>query len=129
MKISHVGIAVYDLEKAISDYQKLLGFLKVERVDVESENVSVAMIKMGGSEIELLSPLGEGAISKFLSEKGEGIHHIAVAVPDVASAIEKARKEGFRVVDDKPRKGAWGAEAAFVHPRSAHGVLLEFYNR
>ena len=99
-------------------------------MEVEGEGVRVAMIKVGDSEIELLSPVDDrGEIAKFLREKGEGIHHLAVTVDDVSGAIERAKKKGLRVVDEVPRKGARGTEAAFVHPRSMHGVLLEFYNR
>lgn len=128
--ITHVGIAVLDLEKAISDYSALFDFDKIERMEVGTEGVKVAMLSCESSEIELLCPTREeGAIAKFVREKGEGIHHMAIRVQDVGVAIEQARKLGLRVLDDKPRLGARGAEAAFVHPKSFHGVLLEFYNR
>jgi methylmalonyl-CoA/ethylmalonyl-CoA epimerase len=128
--ITHVGIAVSDLEKAISDYSALFEFDKIERMDVSTEGVRVAMLTTGSSEIELLCPTREeGAIAKFIREKGEGMHHVAIRVRDVGSAIEQAKLLGLRVLDDKPRFGARGAEAAFVHPKSFHGVLLEFYNR
>lgn len=128
--ITHVGIAVTDLEKAIDDYSALFDFEAIERNDVSSEGVKVAMLKTGVSELELLCPTKEdGPIAKFIREKGEGIHHIAIRVPDVPNAIEAAKALGLRVLDDKPRKGARGAKAAFVHPKSFHGVLLEFYDR
>ncbi len=128
--VTHVGIAVLDLEKAISDYSALFDFDKVERMEVGTEGVKVAMLSCGSSEIELLCPTREeGAIAKFVREKGEGIHHMAIRVPDVGDAIEQARKLGLSVLDEKPRVGARGAEAAFIHPKSFHGVLLEFYNR
>ncbi len=128
--ITHVGIAVTDLEKAIDDYSALFDFEAIERNEVSSEGVKVAMLKTGASELELLCPTKEdGPIAKFIREKGEGIHHIAIRVPDVPNAIEAAKALGLRVLDDKPRKGARGAKAAFVHPKSFHGVLLEFYDR
>lgn len=128
--ITHVGIAVTDLEKAIDDYSALFDFEAIERNDVSSEGVKVAMLKTGATELELLCPTKEdGPIAKFVREKGEGIHHIAIRVPDVPNAIEAAKALGLRVLDDKPRKGARGAKAAFVHPKSFHGVLLEFYDR
>ncbi len=129
-RISHIGIAVRDLEKAIQDYQALFDFDCIEQTEVSSEGVKVAMLKVGESEIELLSPTSEtGAIAKFLKERGEGIHHLAIKVPDVFEAIRSAERAGMIVLDRTPRRGANGSEAAFVHPKSTHGVLLEFYNR
>ena len=128
--LTHVGIAVTDLEKAIFDYSALLDFDTIERMEVSGEGVKVAMLKTGTSELELLCPTKEdNAIAKFIRERGEGIHHIAIRVPDVADAMEKAKRIGMRVLDEKPRTGARGAKAAFVHPKSFHGVLLEFYDR
>ena len=128
--ISHVGIAVSNLEVAIQHFSSLLGSNDVERMEVPNENVRVAMIKVGNTEIELLSPTSEsGAIAKFIRERGEGIHHLAVRVPSVSQAIEEARTQGFRLIDEVPRRGAGGTDAAFVHPKSMHGVLLEFYSR
>lgn len=128
--ITHVGIAVADLEKAIEDYSSLFDFETIERTEVSSEGVRIAFLKTGASELELLCPTGlEGPIAKFLREKGEGIHHLAIRVPDIANAIETAKLLGLRVLDDKPRTGARGAKAGFVHPKSFHGVLLEFYDR
>jgi methylmalonyl-CoA/ethylmalonyl-CoA epimerase len=128
--ITHVGIAVSDLESAIQDYCKLFQFESVERLDVGTEGVRVALLRAGQTEIELLSSAKEGtSISKFVKENGEGLHHLAIRVKDVATAIDAAKKLGLRVLDDEPRIGAKGAEAAFVHPKSFHGVLLEFYNR
>ena len=136
VKISHVGIAVRDLEGALADYRALFDFEQIEITEVKSEGVRIAMLKVGESEIELLSPIkseGNGAergpIEKFLQEKGEGVHHIAIKVADVAEAISRAGQVGLKVLDKSPRSAANGAEAAFVHPKSMHGVLLEFYNR
>lgn len=128
--ITHIGIAVADLEKAIADYSLLFDFDSIERMEVGSEGVRVAMLKTGTSEIELLCPTEENSsVGKFIRERGEGIHHLAIRVKDVREAIESAKAAGMRVLDEKPRRGARGAEAAFVHPKSFHGVLLEFYNR
>jgi methylmalonyl-CoA/ethylmalonyl-CoA epimerase len=129
-KISHVGIVVPNLDEAIRDYSAILGIESVEREDVTSEGVKVAFLKIGDSEIELLCPenLSSGSVAKFMKERGPGIHHIAVKVSNVALAIEDAKAKGFKLVDTVPRKGARGAEAAFVHPKSLNGVLLEFYS-
>ena len=127
--ISHIGIAVSDLDKAVAHYLSLFEFDAVERFEMEGEGVKIAMLKTGQSEIELLSPVKEDStIAKFIRERGEGIHHIAIRVENVSNAIASAKALGLRVLDDRPRKGARGAEAAFVHPKSMHGVLLEFYN-
>ncbi|MCL5068188.1 MAG: methylmalonyl-CoA epimerase [Thaumarchaeota archaeon] len=128
--ISHVGIAVTDLESAIQRYSAILGIHEIERMDVATENVKIALIKFGDTEIELLSPINEsGPIAKFIKERGEGIHHLAIRVPNVTKAIEKAKASGFRMIDEVPRRGARGTDAAFVHPKSMNGVLLEFYAR
>jgi len=128
--ISHVAFAVSDLEKAIKDYTNVFDFDSVERYEVGTERVKVAMLKVGNSEIELLAPSSdEGAVAKFIREKGEGIHHMAIRVASVQDAIDNAKSSGLRVLDDKPRSAARGAEAAFIHPKSLHGVLIEFYSR
>lgn len=128
--ISHVAFAVGDLEKAIKDYCDLFEFETVERYDVMTEGVKVAMLKLGNSEIELISPSSEnGSIARFIKEKGEGLHHIAIKVPSVSFAIEEAAARGLRVLDKNPRIGARGTEAAFIHPKSLHGVLVELYSR
>lgn len=128
--ITHVAIAVLDLERAIKDYCDLFEFEEVERLEVGSEGVKVAMLKLANSEIELLSPISENSsVARFIRERGEGMHHIAIRVPNVGEAITKAKALGLRVLDEKPRTGARGTEAAFVHPKSLHGVLLEFYSR
>ena len=87
------------------------------------------MLKMVTTELELLSPTGPGSIQNFIQKRGEGLHHVAIRVGDVAKAIELSKTLGLRVLDEKPRNGVRGAEAAFVHPQSFHGVLLEFYSR
>ena len=128
-KISHVGIAVSNLEEAIKSFSNILEVSSVEREDVPTEGIRVAFLRVGDSEIELLSPTGEtGSIAKFLKDRGPGLHHVAVKVPNVAEAIKDAKSKGFNVIDSVPRRAARGAQAAFVHPKSLQGVLLEFYN-
>jgi methylmalonyl-CoA/ethylmalonyl-CoA epimerase len=128
--ITHIAFAVSDLEKAIDDYCKAFKFKGVERHEVTTEGVKVAMLKLENAEIELLSPISDdGSIAKFIRERGEGLHHIAIRVPSVSEAISNAKNLGLHVLDDKPRRGAGGTEAAFVHPKSLHGVLVEFYSR
>lgn len=129
--ITHVGIAVSDLNEAIERYQSLFDFDDIERTTVESEGIELALLKTGNTELELLSPTkkDEGSIAKFLRDRGEGLHHLAIRVPDVANAITLAKAMGLKVLDERPRAAALGAHAAFVHPKSLRGVLLEFYDR
>jgi methylmalonyl-CoA/ethylmalonyl-CoA epimerase len=125
-KIDHVGIAVKSLEEAVKTY-KLLGFEVEEVEEVAEQKVRVAMLPAGESRIELLEATSEdSAIAKFIAGRGEGIHHIAVNVENIEKALQKAKDAGLRLIDEKPRIGAGGKKVAFVHPKSTHGVLLEF---
>lgn len=126
MKIDHIGIAVKSLADAVKVYEQALG-LEVEGYEqVDDQGVRVAMMNIGESRIELLEPTGpQSPIEKFMSKRGEGIHHIAVAVDDIEKTLEQLRAAGFRLVDNTPRRGAHNTRIAFIHPSSTHGVLLE----
>jgi methylmalonyl-CoA/ethylmalonyl-CoA epimerase len=125
-KIDHIGIAVSNLDSAIEVY-KNLGFELKEIEEVKEQKVRVAMLPVGESKIELLeSTSSDSAIARFIERKGEGIHHIAVNVEDIEKALEKAKENGLKLIDEKPRIGAGGKKVAFVHPKSTKGVLLEF---
>ncbi|PMB75076.1 MAG: methylmalonyl-CoA epimerase [Candidatus Bathyarchaeota archaeon] len=127
MGVDHVGVAVKNLDEAISIYQNILGF-KLEGVHILNERrVKVAFLSSGGeTQIELLEPLGsDSPVAKFLESRGEGIHHIAVKVEDIEAVLEDFKRKGVVLVDEKPRIGAEGAKIAFVHPKSTKGVLLE----
>ncbi len=125
-KIDHVGVAVESLEKAVETY-KALGFEVEEIEEVEEQKVRVAMLPVGESRIELLEATSpESAIAKFLEKRGEGIHHIAINVENIEEALMKAKEAGLKLIDETPRIGAGGKKVAFVHPKSTHGVLLEF---
>ena len=126
MKIDHIGIAVKSLREAIKVYEVTLG-LKVSGYDeVDEQGVRVAMLNIGESRIELLEPTRpDSAIEKFMTKRGEGIHHIAIRVENIEAAIERLKSSGVRLVDSVPRRGAHGTRTAFVHPSSTHGVLLE----
>lgn len=125
-KIDHVGIAVKSLDEATKTYEAL-GFEVEEIEEVAEQKVRVAMLPVGESRIELLEATSEdSAIAKFISSRGEGIHHIAINVEDIERALKKAKEAGLRLIDEKPRIGAGGKKVAFVHPKSTHGVLLEF---
>ena len=126
MKIDHIGIAVKSLADAVKVYQSALG-LEVSGYDqVDDQGVRVAMLAIGESRIELLEPTGpQSPIEKFMSKRGEGIHHIAVTVDDIEKTLEQLRAAGVRLVDNTPRQGAHNTRIAFIHPSSTHGVLLE----
>lgn len=126
MRIAHIGIAVKDAETALKFYKKSLG-LEASHIEiVESQQVKTVHIPIGDSSIELLeSTSPDGVIAKFVEKRGEGIHHIAIEVPNIVEALAQMKGEGYRLIDETPRKGANGSLIAFVHPRSTHGVLLE----
>ena len=125
-KIDHIGIAVKNLDEAVETYKKL-GFELKGIEEVAEQKVKVAMLPAGESKIELLEATSEdSAIAKFLEKRGEGIHHIAVGVEDIEKALENAKNNGLQLIDERPRIGAGGKKVAFVHPKSARGVLLEF---
>ena len=126
MKIDHIGIAVKSLAGAVRVYEDLIG-LKVSGYDqVDDQGVKVAMLAIGESRIELLEPISEESpIQKFMTKRGEGIHHIAVQVDNIQEALDRLKAAGARLIDSTPRKGAHDSLIAFVHPASTNGVLLE----
>jgi methylmalonyl-CoA/ethylmalonyl-CoA epimerase len=125
-KIEHIGIAVKDLEQANSVYAALLGKPHYKVETVESEGVDTSFFKCGDSKIELLAATNpESPIAKFIEKRGEGIHHIAFAVDDIKAEIERLKAEGFRVLNETPKKGADNKIIAFLHPKSSNGVLVE----
>ncbi|SEN21376.1 methylmalonyl-CoA epimerase [Lihuaxuella thermophila] len=125
-KISHIGIAVQNLEASIKWYQDVLG-LPFEGIEtVESEHVRVAFFTIGESRIELLEPTSEeSAIAKFLARHGEGIHHIAFEVNGLTERLQQLSEKGVRLIHDKPKRGAHQMNIAFLHPKSTGGVLME----
>ncbi len=124
--IEHIGIAVKHLDEAIPYYEQLLGTKCYAIEEVLDQKVKTAFFKIGQTKIELLESLEpEGPVGKFIEKKGEGIHHIAFAVNGLEKALEEVKKDGIRLIDERPRKGAEGLQIAFLHPRSTFGVLTE----
>lgn len=124
-KVSHIGIAVKNLEEAVKFYEKL-GLTVEAYEEVPSQKVKVAFIPVGDTRIELLAATTDDSpIAKFIEKKGEGIQHIALAVDDLPEALTEAEKQEIVLIDKEPRPGAHGADIAFLHPKSTHGVLLE----
>jgi methylmalonyl-CoA/ethylmalonyl-CoA epimerase len=130
MKIDHIGIATNGINEASTFYREALG-LKVEEIEeVSSQKVRVAMLPVGESRIELLEPTSDDSpISKFLTKRGPGIHHVAVRVDDIRASLDDLRRRGARLIDEEPRTGAGGCLVAFIHPSSTGGVLLELVQR
>ena len=125
-RIAHLGIAVKDLDPAKLFYGKNLGLeLKGEEV-VETQKVKVSFIKVGESFLELLLPTApDSAVAKFLENKGEGFHHLALEVEDIEAAVAELKAAGVRLIDEKPREGAHGSKVAFIHPKATFGLLVE----
>jgi len=123
--IDHLGIAVKSLAAAKQIYEKLGLTVSPEEV-VEAEQVRLVMVPVGESRLELLEPTSEqSAIAKFITKRGEGLHHVSLRVPDLTSAVDGLKKAGVRLVSDEIKIGAGGHRYVFVHPSSAGGVLLE----
>jgi lactoylglutathione lyase/methylmalonyl-CoA/ethylmalonyl-CoA epimerase len=130
MKIDHIGIATNGISEVADFYRDSLGLHVEEIEEVATQKVRVAMLPVGESRIELLEPTSDDSpISRFLAKRGPGIHHLAIQVDDIESALNELKAKGARLIDEQPRPGAGGCLVAFVHPSSAGGVLLELVER
>ena len=124
--LDHVGIAVADVDEALAFYREALG-LEVTGVEtVASQQVRARFVAAGGAALELLEATADTSpIARFVARRGPGLHHVTLRVDDLAAALARLRAHGARLIDETPRAGAEGALVAFVHPSSAHGVLVE----
>jgi methylmalonyl-CoA/ethylmalonyl-CoA epimerase len=123
-RIAHVGIAVDDLENAVSFYRDVLG-IEPHPPEVV-DGARILTLPFGDAQVELLQPLeAESPVGRFLAKRGPGIHHICYRVPDLDAAVQACRAAGYRLVDQVPRTGAAGRRIAFIHPKSTAGILLE----
>lgn len=124
--IEHIGIAVKDLSESVSFYENVLGLKCYNIEEVAEQKVRTAFFMVGQTKIELLESTDpDGPISKFIANRGEGIHHLAFAVKNIEEQLSGAEAKGVRLIDSAPRKGAEGLDIAFLHPRSTNGVLIE----
>lgn len=124
--IDHIAIAVRNLEQAIAYYSQVFNAGVVHRETIETDRVEEALIRVGTSYIQLLSPTDEDStVARFLDKRGEGLHHVGYRVSDCSQALEKVKREGFEVLDQSPRAGSRGTTVAFVHPKQAFGTLIE----
>ena len=129
-KIDHIGIAVRSIENTSELLSNILGLKVTGEEIVEEQKVKVAFLPLGDSELELLeSTSPEGPIARFIEKKGEGIQHIAFRVDNIEEVLEKLKKGGVRLIDEKPRYGAGGAKIAFLHPKDTNGILIELSER
>ena len=125
--IEHIGIAVSNLEDAITFYEKSLGLTCYRIEEVTDQKVKTAFFQVGQTKIELLeSTSPDGPIGKYIEKKGEGIHHLAFAVKGIEKQLADVAASGVQLIDKQPRKGAEELDIAFLHPKSTHGVLIEF---
>lgn len=126
-KIDHLGIAVHSITKARLFYENVLGLTCEKEEVVASQKVKTAFFVLGETHIELLEPTSDDSpIAKFLSTKGEGLHHVAYRSDDISAQLAQAKKEGCRLIHETPFTGAGNKQVAFLHPKSSHGVLTEF---
>jgi methylmalonyl-CoA epimerase len=136
-KIDHIGIVVHNIEKALQVYEGALGLRLTDVEEVPEQAVRVAFLPVGESKLELLEPLTAdtstelstgGGVAKFLEKRGEGLHHICFEVDDIEATLQDLAVQGIRLIDEQPRQGAHG-RVAFLHPKSAHGVLIELIEK
>jgi methylmalonyl-CoA epimerase len=125
VELDHLGIAVRSIEASAGFYEAI-GVRASGIEEIEQERVRVAMLEVGGSRIELLEAMDEDcAVGRFLARRGEGLHHLALRVPDLSAAVERLKGLGVRLVSERIQVGAGGHRYVFVHPESANGVLVE----
>jgi methylmalonyl-CoA epimerase len=128
--LDHIGIAVASLSEALAFYRDALG-LEVESPEhVASQRVRAHFIPLGESALELLEATAEDSpIARYVAKRGPGLHHITLRVDDIEAALAQLKARGVRLIDETPRPGAHGSRVAFIHPSSAHGVLVELKER
>jgi methylmalonyl-CoA/ethylmalonyl-CoA epimerase len=126
LRVDHVAIAVNSVSEALKNYEKILKIDKIDIEEVPTERVKVAILKLEDTRIELMEPTADDSpIKKFLTERGEGIHHIAITADDIESDVERAIASGTRMIGNI-RTGSYGRKITFIHPKSMNGVLTEF---
>jgi methylmalonyl-CoA/ethylmalonyl-CoA epimerase len=125
LRIDHIAIVVKDLESALKNFKNVISIDHIDLEDVPTEKVKVAILKLEDTKIELVQPLEpDSPISKFLTEKGEGIHHLAITADDIEKDVERASSNGAKILGGI-RSGSYGRKITFIHPKSVNGVLME----
>lgn len=129
-KVDHIGIAVNSLEQALPFYLEVLKLPLMGIEEIASEKVRVAFLKAGETKLELLEPTSaESPIARFIEKRGEGIHHVALGVESIQERINEMKEKGIKMIQDVPKKGAGGAQVAFMHPKSTGSILYELCER
>ena len=124
--IDHIGIAVGDLDQSLAFFKDALGLELDAPEDVPAQRVRAHFLQAGEAAIELVEPTSDDSpIAKFITKRGAGIHHLALRVDDIVAALAELKAKGVRLIDETPRQGAHDSLVAFIHPSSAHGVLVE----
>jgi methylmalonyl-CoA/ethylmalonyl-CoA epimerase len=128
--IHHIGVAVADLDDAVSTYERLLAARVEARETIVSQGAEAVALHVGNGRVELLAPLEDDTpIGRFLARRGPGMHHVAYEVEDLRAELVRLDGEGVHLVDREPRPGLYGLQVAFIHPDAVHGVLTEFVTR
>ena len=128
--IHHLGVAVEDLDEALSTYERLLGARLEHRARVPDQGVEAAAVRVGEGRVELLEPLdADTPVGRLVAKRGPGMHHVAYEVEDVAAAVMRLAEAGAELIDEHPREGLFGLQVSFIHPESVHGVLTEVVAR
>ena len=127
MRIEHIGIAVKDIDEAIKKFQVISPSMHIEYEKSKDGSMIIAFLDFDNIQVELIQPLKKDSnVGKFIDKRGEGIHHLALEVPDILSSMDAAKENGIRLIDQLPRKGSHGNMICFLHPKDFQGVLIEF---
>jgi methylmalonyl-CoA/ethylmalonyl-CoA epimerase len=128
-RIDHVAVVVENLAAALSVYRDALGLVVSKQETIPEQEVKMAFLPSGDTEIELLEPIHpDSGIGRYLARRGEGLHHICLEVDDLQATLAELKARGTQLIDETPRRGAYG-QVAFIHPKGAHGVLIELLQR
>jgi methylmalonyl-CoA/ethylmalonyl-CoA epimerase len=128
--IHHVGVAVEDLDGAVSTYERLFGAALEHRDTLLDQGVEAAAMRLGDGRVELLAALGDDTpVGRFLAKRGPGMHHVAFETENLPAALDDVTAAGGELIDEQPRQGLYGLQVAFVHPDSVQGVLVELVSR
>ncbi len=129
-RIDHIGIAIQNINEALAFFQDALGIELDRIVSEEGGRTKVAFMPVGASDVELVEPQDtESGLAKFIAKRGEGVHHICFEVDDIDAALARLKEHRAQLIDQTPQQNAAGMRYAFIHPKSAHGVLIELYQK